>query len=64
MEKIEEKIGGFEIVRYEFAYVENEPKIIISMIKVLDKKGKYIKFAKLKEVEPYLSKFPISFKIR
>lgn len=62
MENIEEKIGGFQIVRYEFKYVDNEPKIVISMIKVLDKKGKYIKFAKLKEVEPYLSKFPVSFK--
>ena len=32
------------------------------MVKVLDINGKYIKFAKLKDVNPYLSKYPISFK--
>ena len=32
------------------------------MIKVLDTEGKYIKFAKLKEVEPFLSEFQIKFK--
>jgi len=32
------------------------------MVKVLDENGKYIKFAKLKEVSPYLSKYPVSFK--
>ncbi len=57
-----EKIGSLEVVRYKFDYVDGEPKIIISMIKVLDKNGKYIKFAKLQKIEPYLSKFPIKFK--
>ncbi len=61
MGKLEE-IGSFQIVRYEFKYIDGEPKIVISMVKVLDKNGKYIKFAKLKEVEPYLSKFPVTFK--
>ncbi len=56
------KIGSLEITRYNFEYIENEPKIIISMVKVLDENGKYIKFAKLKEVSPYLSKYPVSFK--
>lgn len=56
-------IGSFEIVRYHFDLVNNEPKIIIEMVKVLDKNGKYIKFAKLKELLPYLSKYPVKFKI-
>jgi len=43
------EIGSFEITRYSYDLVDNEPKIVISMVKVLDKKGKYIKFAKLKE---------------
>jgi len=56
------EIGSFEIVKYKFDFVNGEPKIIIEMIKVLDINGKYIKFAKLKEVLPYLSKYPIKFK--
>ncbi len=55
-------IGSFEITRYHYELVDEEPKIVISMVKVLDKEGKYIKFAKLKEVEPFLSKYPIIFK--
>lgn len=55
------KVGRFEITRYSFEMIENEPKIVISMVKVLDTDGKYIKFAKLKEVEPYLSMHPVSF---
>ena len=61
MGKLEE-IGSFEITRYEFQYIDGNPKIVISMVKVLDKNGKYIKFAKLKEVETYLSKYPVTFK--
>ena len=56
------EIGSFEITKYHYKLVDDEPKIVISMVKVLDKKGKYIKFAKLKEVEPFLSKFPVNFK--
>jgi hypothetical protein len=56
------EVGSFEIVRYRFDLINNEPKIIIEMIKVLDKDGKYIKFAKLKEVLPYLNQYPIKFK--
>ena len=56
-------IGSFEITRYKFELIEGEPKIIISMVKVLDTDGKYIKFAKLKEVEPYLSSYPVTFKV-
>jgi hypothetical protein len=55
-------IGSLEVTRYNFEVIDGEPKIIISMVKVLDQDGKYIKFAKLKEVEPYLSKYPIVFK--
>ena len=61
MGKIED-IGSFQITKYNFEFVDGNPKIVISMVKVLDKNGKYIKFAKLKEVEPYLSKFPVTFK--
>jgi len=56
-------IGSFEITRYKFELIEGEPKIVISMVKVLDTDGKYIKFAKLKEVEPYLSSYPVKFKV-
>ena len=55
-------VGSFEITKYDFEMVDGDPKIVISMVKVLDEKGKYVKFAKLKEVEPYLSKYPITFK--
>lgn len=55
-------LGSFEIVRYHFELVNNEPKIVIEMIKALDVNGKYIKFCKLKEVEPYLSQYPVKFK--
>ena len=55
-------IGSFEITRYHYEIVDEEPKIVISMVKVLDTEGKYIKFAKLKEVEPFLSKYPVIFK--
>ena len=56
------EVGSLEITRYQFEMINGEPKIIISMVKVLDKDGKYIKFAKLKEVNPFLSKYPIKFK--
>ena len=56
------EIGSLEITRYNYDEVDGDPKIIISMVKVLDKKGKYIKFAKLKEVEKYFSKYPVIFK--
>lgn len=56
------EVGSFEIVKYKFDFINGEPKIIIEMIKVLDVNGKYIKFAKLKDVLPYLSKYPINFK--
>jgi hypothetical protein len=56
------EVGSFEIVKYKFEFINGEPKIIIEMIKVLDINGKYIKFAKLKDVLPYLSKYPINFK--
>lgn len=56
------KVGSLEITRYEVQYIEGQPKIVISMVKVLDSEGKYVKFAKLKEVEPYLSEYPVNFK--
>ena len=60
MEKKE--IGSLEITKYKFEYVNGEPKIIIEMVKVLDKNGKYIKFAKLEGVTAFLSKYPVKFK--
>ena len=60
--EVETKVGSLEIVKYDFRLINGEPKIVISMVKVLDENGNYIKFAKLKEVLPYLSKYPIKFK--
>jgi hypothetical protein len=57
-----EEIGSFEVVKYDFEFIKGQPKLVISMVKVLDKAGNYLKFAKLKEVMPFLSKFPIKFK--
>lgn len=56
------KFGSFEVTRYDFEKINGDDKIVISMVKVLDQDGKYIKFAKLKDVLPYLSKYPITFK--
>ena len=55
------KVGSLEVIGYSFEMIEDEPKIVISMVKALDTDGKYIKFAKLKGVEPYLHMYPISF---
>jgi hypothetical protein len=60
MEKKE--TGSLEVVKYRFEKINGEPKIIIDMVKVLDKNGQYIKFAKLEGVVNYLSKYPIKFK--
>ena len=54
-----EEVGSFEITRYN---MNDSGNIEIQMVKVLDKNGKYIKFAKLKNVLPYLSQYPITFK--
>ncbi len=56
------KIGSLEITRYSYEMIDKEPKIVISMIKVLDTEGRYIKFAKLKGIELYLSEYPVTFK--
>lgn len=56
------KIGSLEVIKYNFELIDGNPKIVISMIKVLDEDGKYIKFAKLENILPYLSKYPITFK--
>jgi|TARA_R100001443_G_scaffold115467_2_gene133294 hypothetical protein len=56
------KVGSLEITRYNYELIDGEPKIVISMVKVLDQEGKYIKFAKLKDVEPYLSLYTVNFK--
>lgn len=55
-------IGSLEIVKYDFKEIDGEPKIVISMVKVLDTDGNYIKFAKLKEVVSYLHKYPVKFR--
>jgi hypothetical protein len=58
------EIGSLEVTRYKYEEIDGDPKIIISMVKVLDTEGKYIKFAKLREVEHYLSMYPVVFKKR
>ena len=57
-----DNLGSFEVIKYRFELINNEPKIIIEMIKALDKNGKYIKFVKLEKVIGYLSHYPITFK--
>lgn len=47
-----------EIVRYEY----DGENIVIKMIKLLDENDKYVKFVKLKDVVPYLSKMNVKFK--
>lgn len=56
------KVGSFEIVKYNVVIQEGHPKIVIEMIKVLDEDGEYIKFARLKDVVGYLSKYPVTFR--
>lgn len=58
----QKEVGSLEVIKYRFDYIDGEPKIIIDMVKVLDKNGEYIKFAKLEGVIDYLSKYPIKFK--
>ena len=53
------KPHSLEVTMYEYIAGQG---IVINQIKVLDKNGKYIKFAKLKEVTPFLHKYPIKFK--
>lgn len=53
--------ASIEVVRYRFDLVKSEPKIIIEMVKLLDKEGKYIKFAPMSEAIDLLSKYPIKF---
>lgn len=62
MDMEKNKVGSFEVVKYRLDYIDGQPKIIIEMIKVLDTNGDYIKFARLKDVIGYLSKYPIVFK--
>ena len=54
-------VGSLEVVKYDHQEIDGDPKIVISMIKVLDNKGEYIKFAKLKNILPYLSDLNIKF---
>lgn len=56
------EIGSIEIVKYYYAMFQSEPKIIIQMVKLLDKDGKYIKFAPMAEAIDLLSKYPVKFK--
>ena len=56
------EIASIEVVRYRFDLVKSEPKIIIEMVKLLDKEGKYIKFASMSEAIDLLSKYPVKFK--
>ena len=47
-----------EVVRYEL--INNE--IVIKQVKVLDRKGNYVKFAKLSKLIDVIHKYPIKFK--
>lgn len=52
------ELGSFEVTTYKLI----GGNIVIDKIKALDTEGKYIKFAKLDKVIPYLSQYPIKFK--
>jgi len=52
----------FEATKYHFQLVDGKPKIVIEMVKVMDEKGKYIKFAKLEKVIEFLSGQDVYFK--
>jgi len=56
------EIGSIEIIKYYYVMFQNEPKIVIQMVKLLDKEGKYIKFAPMSEAVELLSKYPVTFK--
>ena len=49
------EVGSFEITSYDL----EGGHIVITKVKVLDKDGKYLKFAKLDQV---LSRYPVVFK--
>ena len=53
-----DEVGSLEITSYDWI----DGNIVITKVKVLDKQGKYIKFAKLDQVLPYLSRYPVVFK--
>lgn len=53
-----DSVGSFEITTY---WIE-DGKIVIDKVKVLDKNGNYVKFAKLAKVLPFLSQKPVRFK--
>jgi hypothetical protein len=55
-------VGSLEITKYDFEIINGDPKIVISMVKVLDDSGKYITFDKMKSVIDYISYYPVSFK--
>lgn len=61
---MEKQIGSIEIVKYYYAMFQSEPKIIIEMVKLLDEDGKYIKFAKMKDVVDILHLYPVTFKLK
>lgn len=63
-EPIRKDVGSFVIPKNWYKYEELEDgssSINITRVKVLDVEGKYIKFAKLKNVIGYLSDYPVSF---
>lgn len=47
-----------EVSRYDF----RDGRIEIKEIKVLDVRGKFIRFANIKKVLPYLSEYNVTFK--
>jgi hypothetical protein len=55
-------VSSFEITIYFFKIIEGNPKLVIEQVKVLDENNQFIKFAKLKDVLPFLSKYPVTFK--
>lgn len=57
-----EDIGSLEITRYDFKFINGEPKIVIEQVKILGHNGEYIRFAKLSGLTEKLASFPVKFK--
>lgn len=57
-----ENIGSIEVVRYHYDLINNKPKIVIEMVKLLDTNGKFIKFEKMINAVYLLAQYPVTFK--
>ncbi len=55
-------LHSFEVTKCSVELGGFHPVIVITHLKALDSKGKYIKFVNMKDALPYLHEYPIKFK--